>query len=172
MPRLRIFYQLILRPLRREPVRTFLVVLAVALGVAVVLAIELAGDAAAGSFRSSIETLTGDADLEVTAIGGVPDEVVGKLATLPYPITVRPRIEDFAVVEATGQTVPLIGLDLIAERPENLNLDRQNSAKAGELAEHCAMKVFGSAIIWEQGPATRYVFRSTTRPANTSCAAF
>ncbi len=135
MPRLRLFYQLILRPLRREPVRTFLVVLAVALGVAVVLAIELAGDAAAGSFRSSIETLTGDADLEVTAIGGVPDEVVGKLATLPYPITVRPRIEDFAVVEATGQTVPLIGLDLIAERPENLNLDRQESAKAGELAQ-------------------------------------
>ena len=62
------------------------------------LAIELAGDAAAGSFRSSIETLTGNADLEVTAIGGVPDEVVGRLATLPYAIQVRPRIEDYAVV--------------------------------------------------------------------------
>ncbi len=135
MPRWRLFYRLILRPLHREPLRTFLVVLAVALGVAVVLAIELAGDAAAGSFRSSIETLTGDADLEITAIGGVPDDVVGRLATLPYSITVRPRIEDYAVVEATGQTVPLIGLDLIAERPENLNLDRQNSAQAGELAD-------------------------------------
>ena len=117
MSRWRLFYRLIIRPLHREPLRTFLVVLAVALGVAVVLAIELAGDAAAGSFHSSIETLTGDADLEVTAIGGVPDDVVGRLATLPYSITVRPRIEDYAVVEATGQTVPLIGLDLIAERP-------------------------------------------------------
>ena len=104
-------------------------VLAVALGVAVVLAIELAGDAAAGSFRSSIETLTGDADLEVTAIGGVPDEVVGKLATLPYSINVRPRIEDYAVVKATGQTVPLIGLDLVAERPENLNFGSTEFSK-------------------------------------------
>ena len=55
---------------------------------AVVLAIELAGDAAAGSFHSSIETLTGKADLEVIAVGGVPDTVVGRLATLPYPIKV------------------------------------------------------------------------------------
>ena len=39
--------------------RTALTVLAVALGVAAVLAIELAGDAAAGSFRSSMETLIG-----------------------------------------------------------------------------------------------------------------
>src|SRR5580698_5360279 len=98
MSRLRVFYRLIVRPLYREPARTLLTVLAVALGVAVVLAIELAGDAAAGSFRSSIETLTGDADLEVTAVGGVPDQVVGALATLPYAIRVRPRMEDYAVV--------------------------------------------------------------------------
>src|SRR5580704_4134782 len=112
MPRLLIFYRLIVRPFFRDPLRTALIVLAVALGVAVVLAIELAGGAAAGSFRSSIETLTGNADLEVTAVGGVPDEVVGRLATLPYAIQVRPRIEDYAVVSATGQTIPLIGLDL------------------------------------------------------------
>ena len=37
--------------------RTALTIAAVALGVAVVLAIELAGEAAAGSFRSSVETL-------------------------------------------------------------------------------------------------------------------
>jgi len=145
MSRWRLFYRLILRPLHREPLRTFLVVLAVALGVSVVLAIELAGDAAAGSFRSSIETLTGDADLEVTAIGGVPDDVVGELATLPYSITVRPRIEDYAVVDATGQTVPLIGLDLIAERPEGLNLDRQESAKADDLADPANHDVWVSA---------------------------
>ena len=36
-----------------------LTVLAVALGVAVVVAIDLAGDAATGSFRASLETLTG-----------------------------------------------------------------------------------------------------------------
>ncbi len=121
MPRLRLFQWLIIRPFFREPLRTALIVLAVALGVAVVLAIELAGTAAAGSFRSSIETLTGNADLEVTAIGGVPDEVVGRIATLPYAIQVHPRIEDYAVVPATGHTVPLIGLDLITDHPEDLD---------------------------------------------------
>ena len=54
MPYLAIFHRLILRPLRVEKLRTLLTVLAVALGVGVVLAIELAGDAAAGSFRSSV----------------------------------------------------------------------------------------------------------------------
>src|SRR5271165_3927706 len=126
--RLFIFYRLIVRPLHREPLRTALTVLAVALGVAVVLAIELAGDAAAGSFRSSMETLTGNAELEVTAVGGVPDPVAGTLATLPYAIQIHPRIDDFAVLAKTKQTVPLIGLDLVGDRLENLPSTSPNSA--------------------------------------------
>jgi putative ABC transport system permease protein len=113
MPRGLLFYRLIVRPLFREPLRTALTVLAVALGVAVVLAIDLAGNAAAGSFRSSVETLMGDSDLEITATGGVPDAVVGTLATLPYAMRVRPRIQGFATVAASDLTVPLIGIDLI-----------------------------------------------------------
>ena len=115
MPRFLVFHRLILRPFFREPLRTLLVVFAVALGVAVVLAIELAGNAAAGSFRSSMETLVGDSDLEVRAVGGVPDGVVARLAQLPFPITIHPRIEDYAVVVDTGETLPLIGLDLVAD---------------------------------------------------------
>src|SRR5689334_18153770 len=110
-----LFVRLFLRPLLKEPARTALTVLAVGLGVAVVLAIDLAGEAAAGSFRSSIETLAGDADFEVTAIGGVADRVFATLATLPYPIRVRPRIEDSALVADTGETVPLIGVDMLAD---------------------------------------------------------
>ncbi len=65
MPLLVLFYRLMVRPLFREPVRSFLTILAIALGVAVVLAIDLAGGAATGSFRSSMETLAGDNDLEI-----------------------------------------------------------------------------------------------------------
>src|ERR1700675_2966150 len=115
MPRLLLFYRLMVRPLFREPLRAALIVLAVALGVAVVLAIDLAGGAATGSFRSSMETLAGDNDLEVVASGGVPEAVVGTLATLPYSIRISPRIEDSAVISATKQTIPLVGLDLVAE---------------------------------------------------------
>jgi len=115
MGRAKLFWKLMVRPLGREPVRTALTVLAVALGVAVVLAIELAGEAATGSFHSSLATLTGAANLEITATGGVPDEVVGKLSALPYPIKISARIEDFATLADTKQTLPLVGLDLLAD---------------------------------------------------------
>src|SRR5258708_20941956 len=62
-----------------------------------------------------METLAGDNDLEVTASGGVPEDVVGTLATLPYAIRVSARLEDYAVIVATKKSLPLIGLDLVAE---------------------------------------------------------
>ncbi len=115
MPRLAIFYRLMVRPLVHEPVRLALTVLAVALGVAVVLAIDLAGNAAAGSFHSSMETLAGDNDLEIVSPGGVPETVIGKLFTEQYPLRISPRMEDYAVVAETKQTLPLIGIDFIGE---------------------------------------------------------
>jgi len=63
MPRLSLFFRLIVRPMLRERARSLLIVFAVALGVAVVLAIDLAGDAAAGSFQSSLQSLAGDNNL-------------------------------------------------------------------------------------------------------------
>jgi putative ABC transport system permease protein len=115
MPYFLLFYRLMVRPLFREPVRTSLTILAITLGVAVVLAIDLAGGAATGSFRSSMETLAGDNDLEVRASGGVQESVVGTLATLPYELRVSPRIEDYAVIADSKKSLPLIGLDLVAE---------------------------------------------------------
>ncbi len=118
MAYLTLFFRLILRPVLRERARSLLVTGAVALGVAVVLAIDLAGNAAAGSFRSSMETMAGDNDLEVTAAGGVPEAIVGQVARLPYPLRVSARIEDHATIVSTGEAVPLIGIDFIAEANE------------------------------------------------------
>jgi putative ABC transport system permease protein len=115
MSRLLLFYRLIVRPLVREPARALLTVLAIALGVAVVLAIDLAGTAAAGSFQSSMETLAGKNDLEIVTAGGVPEKLVGTLEALPYPLRITPRIEDYAVISETKKTIPLVGLDLVAE---------------------------------------------------------
>lgn len=115
MGRLFLFYRLMIRPLLKEPVRAALTIFAVTLGVAVVLAMDLAGNAATGSFRASMETLAGDNDLEIVASGGVPEAIVGSLATLPYYIRISPRMEDSAVLADSNQTLPLIGLDLVAE---------------------------------------------------------
>jgi len=127
MPLFLLFYRLMVRPLFREPVRTLLTILAITLGVAVVLAIDLAGGAAAGSFRSSMETLAGDNELEIATSGGVPESVVGILSTLPYSIRVSPRIEDYAVIADTKKSLPLIGLDLVAEGSAYAQSESQNS---------------------------------------------
>src|SRR5687768_5849504 len=110
-----LFYRLIVRPLLSDALRTLLTTIAVALGVAVVLAIMLASEAAVGSFQSSIESLTGDSDFEVVAAGGVPENVVGALARLPYDMQVRPRIEGFARAPNLNRTLPVIGLDLVSD---------------------------------------------------------
>src|ERR1700743_3281691 len=109
MPALTLLSRLIVRPLRQERMRTALTVLAVALGVAAVLAIELAGQAAVGSFRSSLGTLTGSASLEGSAAGGVPRTVFARLATTPYPLKLHPRIEDYGVIAGkVRRAVPII----------------------------------------------------------------
>lgn len=110
-----LFSRLVLRPLLREPLRTALTIFAVALGVGVVIAIDLAGQAAAGSFHSSLESLTGKGDLLISGVGGIDQNVLGRLVALPYAFTFSPRIEGFAHVNGKGEAIPFIGLDLIGD---------------------------------------------------------
>jgi putative ABC transport system permease protein len=110
-----LFQRLVVRPLLGEPLRTALTLLAVALGVAVVIAIDLAGQSAAGSFHSSVESLSGTGDYILRSAGGFNEQLLGRLVRLPYPFKFVPRIEDFAFVDGHGEAIPFIGLDLVGE---------------------------------------------------------
>ena len=143
MAMLTLFFRLIVRPALREPGRSLLVIAAVAVGAAVVLAIDLAGNAAAGSFRSSMETLSGDNDLEVTAAGGVPETLTGALARISYPLRVSPRIEAHATVTSTGQSVPLIGVDLVG-----LANDPNSQKLAAAADEHALDHINDPDAVW------------------------
>ena len=114
------FRRLILRPLRRDLTRTLLTLVSIALGVAVVIAIELSGDAATGSFESSLTTLVGKVDYEITANGGVDEAYIAKLAALPVNARFSPVIEEPVVIAGRGSTT-VFGVDFIA-----------NAAGAGE----------------------------------------
>ena len=150
MVRFKLFYRMIVRPLFREPVRLLLTVLAVALGVAAVLAIDLAGGAAAGSFHSSMETLAGDNDLEVVASGGVPEKAVGLLTALPYALRISPRMEDYAVVVESKETLPLVGVDLIAEgsRYVAAKEDEVSNVQSKSKSENALSMLSDSTSIW------------------------
>lgn len=143
---LNLFWRLMIRPLAREPVRIALTILAVSLGVAVVLAMDLAGNAATGSFRSSLETLSGRQDFELTAIGGVPEELVGKLSLLPYDWEITPRIESFAVLAGSKRALPLIGLDLIAAG--NRQSDKTAALEAFGSSEFSLQDVAQPGSVW------------------------
>lgn len=109
---MKLLRRLILRPLRVDLLRTGLTILAVALGVAVIVAIDLSGDAATGSFRSSMETLGGKTDLEIRANGGIDEQWMGQLASLPVNAHFAPVMEAWCVVHGGG-SMPLYGLDLV-----------------------------------------------------------
>src|SRR5450432_3101275 len=113
---MKLFRSLILRPLGRDPLRTALTILAVALGVAVVVAIDLAGDAATGSFHSSMQTLAGKTDLQVIATGGIDERILAALVALPFDVHFAPLLEAQAIMPGIG-AVPLYGADL-AGAPE------------------------------------------------------
>src|SRR5215471_14625157 len=125
---------LILRPLRRDRLRTALTILAVALGVAVVVAIDLAGDAATGSFQSSMETLAGKTDLEILANGGVDETWIARLAALPVNARFAPVIEAQIDQPSIG-SVTLYGIDL-AGLPEDAAIVSAGLANRLGVATH------------------------------------
>jgi putative ABC transport system permease protein len=111
---MKLLRRLILRPLTGDPLRTALSVLSVALGIAVIVAIDLAGDAATGSFRSSMETLAGRADLEIVASGGIDEHYFGALSRLPVNAKFAPYVLGQAALPEIG-AVPLYGADLLGK---------------------------------------------------------
>ena len=110
-----VLYRLIVRPLATDPLRALLTVAAVTLGVAVIVAVDLASEASMGSFRSSLESLQGSARYEITQVGGIPESAYGELVRLPEPLAFSPRIESFVLLPATGEQVPLFGVDLVGD---------------------------------------------------------
>ena len=109
---MKLFRRLILRPLGRDRTRTLLTILSVALGVAVVVAIELAGEAATGSFESSLTTLVGKVDYEISANGGIDETRIAALAALPIDARFAPVIEQ--PVRVSGRSATLYGIDALS----------------------------------------------------------
>jgi len=130
---IRLLWSFIVRPLRRDLIRTALTIVSVALGVAVVIAIELAGEAAVGSFRSSLESLLGKTDLQITANGGVDETWMARLAAMPRNLRVAPVIEMRALMDGVGP-VTVYGID--AHRSSSREKRPGNFQRAGSPARN------------------------------------
>jgi putative ABC transport system permease protein len=106
--------QFVLRPLKRDKLRSGLTILSVALGVAVVIAVNLASDAATGSFQSSMTSLVGKVDYEVTANGGVDERLMATLTELPVNAQFAAVIEQPVTVNQKG-SVTIFGVESLVD---------------------------------------------------------
>lgn len=108
-----------LRNLVRHPWQAILAVLGVALGVAVVTAVDLANETAHRAFRIAAETVAGRATHQVVGgPQGLPEELYRRIRVEHHFRGCAPVLStDVRVIGRSGTTLQLVGLDPFAEPP-------------------------------------------------------
>lgn len=111
-----LFNALILRPLIRDPFRTLITVIGVAVGVSVFLSIRLANQQTMVSFTESVDLVLGRADAVIRSEGMEFDEShFEKLHALRKEIKAYPVIEGYGIETSSGEVVEIIGTDLLQD---------------------------------------------------------
>jgi len=107
-----------LRDQLRRPWLTLLVILSVALGVAVVVSVDLANASAARAFRLSTDAVIGKATHQIISDNHGLDEAIYRNLRLHGNRLSAPIIEEYASAkELGGQVLHILGVDLFAEPP-------------------------------------------------------
>jgi len=108
---------LILRPIVREKTRTLLTIAGIAVGVAVVVAIQLANQSALRAFRESIDAVAGRANYQIVSESGSLDEdVLLRLQPLwTNGARFAPVIDVEGIVEPSQEPIRLFGVDLMSD---------------------------------------------------------
>jgi len=101
------------RYLTRHPWQTWLSIIGIALGVSVVIAVDLANESARRGFRLSVEQVTGPATHQIeSASGAIAEELYASLRLQHGLRRATPVID--APVRISGRSMTLLGIDLIA----------------------------------------------------------
>ncbi len=132
-----------LRHLRRKPLETFLCLLGIALGVAVMVGIDLAKQNALRSFRRTVETVTGKTTHQIFGgPAGIPDSLVAAILARS-DLHATPMLEYVAGVRlrvSTKDTVTKEALHILAIDPFTDAEFREYSAAAWNSNESAAVK--------------------------------
>jgi len=117
---MRLFRWFILRRLRLEPLRSVTTTLGIALGVAVVVAIQLTNTSSLRGFETALNTVSGRASLEVVGTGlGIDETRLVDLGWLREFGDVAPVIEGEFVLREAGrptETLRVLGVDVLRDR--------------------------------------------------------
>ena len=143
-----------LRDLVRRPLHTGLMVLGVALGVAVVIAIDLANTSAKRGFLRCTEAVTGRATHQVLGgPSGLPQDVFRRIRVEAGLRASTPVVEGYATaLDLDRQPLHVLGLDPLSDAPFRDHLG------GGSLAEPGFARVFvdPKAVVVGSALASRY----------------
>ncbi len=122
-----------LRDLTRRPLQSGLVVLSLALGVAVVIAIDLANASAQRGFELSSQSVAGAATHRIVGgPAGVPEQLYPELRRRFGVRAAAPIVEGIVALPALDQRpIRVIGVDLFAEGPFRTDFDRLSAFEPG-----------------------------------------
>jgi putative ABC transport system permease protein len=115
----RLLHWLSFRHARRSPALLLLSLVAIALGVAVFVAIQVANRTVIRTFAATVDAVAGRATLEIAAgPGGLPDSLFLAVRRWPAVAAATPLIFEHALVpDHPGEVVELVGVDPLSNRP-------------------------------------------------------
>lgn len=139
----------------RRPWFTLLLILSVALGVAVVVAVDLANASAERAFQLSTEAVVGKATHQIVGgPEGVDERIYRDLRVTYGDRLSAPVIQEYARAEELGgQTVRVLGVDLLAEPPFRTYLSTGAAVSLDALAAFYAQP---GAILLSAESAARF----------------
>jgi putative ABC transport system permease protein len=127
---------IVLRQLFARPGRTALAVGGIALGVALVLAMQLINHATLATLRDTVDEVAGRAQLQVVAASdaGLPEELLDLVRAAPEVALAVPFVEGTALVaDGQGESLAIFGVDLGDDA--SVRVYRGVSQGAGEVIE-------------------------------------
>jgi putative ABC transport system permease protein len=123
-------YRLAWQRIRQRPLPYLLCIFGIAIGVAMMVSIDLANGSAQRAFALSTDAITGRATHRIVAIAptGVEESVYTKLKRSVVDIVAAPVVEGYVRVDELGdQPMRLLGVDLFSESPFRSYFDQVTS---------------------------------------------
>ncbi|HIK14688.1 MAG TPA: ABC transporter permease [Leptolyngbyaceae cyanobacterium M33_DOE_097] len=142
--------------LRQRPLQYLLCILGIALGVAMMVSIDLANGSAQRAFSLSTDAITGRATHRIEAIAptGISETVYSDLHRATPAIPLAPIVEGYVLVDELGaQPMRLVGVDVLAESPF-----RNYFGAEGETLDAASVQLLTNpqAIVLAQDVAVQY----------------
>ena len=145
-----LFRGLVLGHLRNNRLRAFVTLVAVALGVAISLAIDLANASAVASFASSVNVIASNVNLQIVGLGrGFDERTLPRVENLPGVDYAGPTMEDSIVVGAkagepfSGEILRILGVDLLRPLPRGNDVAQSGSSGSNTAPEFVAPSASG-----------------------------